>query len=105
MGVDDNVALSFVCTKASRSLQHHLDTDHELIKVVAQAKHLHEGPQRNLDTLAEVEPEGVEYLRRLRKLIGVVASVDQESDMWNGTSGSGATTQDPSAAASFRQSL
>eukprot|EP00750_Incisomonas_marina_P010231 INCI16254.8.p1 GENE.INCI16254.8~~INCI16254.8.p1 ORF type:complete len:1687 (+),score=346.91 INCI16254.8:258-5318(+) len=91
--------------QASRSLQHHLDTDHELIKVVAQAKHLHEGPQRNLDTLAEVEPEGVEYLRRLRKLIGVVASVDQESDMWNGTSGSGATTQDPSAAASFRQSL
>lgn len=91
--------------QASRSLEHHLRTDHELIKVVAQARHLHGSPQRNLDALAEVEPEGVEYLRRLRKLIGVVASVDQEGDLWNGTSGNGTTAPDPGAAATFRQSL
>ena len=63
-----------------------LRTDHELDSVVERARAVVRIPFRNLDSLEEVEPEGVEYLRRLRGLIPSIAEINQQGDKWRGLS-------------------
>ena len=55
------------------------------------------------DSKEEIEPEGVNCIRRFRDLIGVVASIDQDSDTWNGV---GSTDEEKAkSAAANRQAL
>ncbi len=95
-GLRELAQLMQLLRQAARSLEHHLATDYELVRVAAQARHVHElgvaGRLRDFAALEEVEPEGVEVILRLRKLMAVVAAIDQHSDEWRGTAvGAGAS--------------
>ena len=59
------------------------------MEIVKRAREIEARTARNLAELEDIEPEGVEYIRRLRALLPIISSIDQDSDKWRGDDGSG----------------